>query len=101
MAKWADFCISSVRYDLCREHITDVVVRVDNGETIGSPVEWPRSQVISMIESAKTFVTITQGPDSKWRKGERVGVVVVGDMKYLRTDANAWKNDNLGELPEF
>jgi hypothetical protein len=99
--KWADYCISAVRYNSERMHIVKVMVHVDNGDTMGSEREWLRSEVVNAIENRKTFVTITKSGDGKWKKGEDVRVVTVSGPKYIRTDANSKASDNLGNLPEF
>jgi hypothetical protein len=101
MTKWADYCISAVRYNSEHTHIVKVKVHVDSGDQIGSPTEWPRSEVVFAIENRKTFVTITRSSDGKWSKGEDVRIITVGGVKYLRTDANSKASDNLGNLPEF
>lgn len=101
MAKWADYCISAVRYDAAHTHIVKVRVHVDSGESIGAATEETRSTVVSLIERGRTFVTIVLSSDGKWRKGEDVHIVTVNGVKYLRTDANSRAADNLGNLPEF
>jgi hypothetical protein len=101
MAKWADFCISAVRYNPEHTHIVKVRVHIDTGETIESATEWARSEVITAIGAGKTFVTITRTTDGKWSKGEDVRIITVNGEKYIRTDANSKASDNLGNLPEF
>jgi hypothetical protein len=100
MAKWADYCISAVRYD--GSHIERVRVHEDDGgDSIGSYTEWARSRVVSSIDGGKTFVTITKNSDGKWCKGKSVHVIKVNGVKYIRTDGNAKESDNLESLPEF
>ena len=101
MAKWADYCISAVRYNTEHTHIVKAKVHTDGGETIGSASEWMRSEVVDAIGRGKTFVTITRTSEGKWNKGEDVRVVTVNGVKYIRTDANSKASDNLGNLPEF
>ena len=101
MAKWADYGISEVRYNVARNHIVRVKVHEDKGDTIGRAEEWTRSQVVSAIERGKTFVTILKGSDNKWRKGQDIHVVTVNGVKYIRTDQNRTASDNLENLPEF
>ena len=100
MAKWADYCISAVRYNTERTHIVKVKVHIDNGDTIGNATEWTRSDVVTAIGAGKTFVTITS-TSGNWHKGEDVRSVTIGGVKYIRTDANSKASDNLGNLPEF
>lgn len=101
MDKWADYGISMVRYNDERTHIVKVQVREDKGDTLGSAEEWLRTQVVSALERGKTFVTILQSADGKWRKGQDVHIVIVKGVKYIRTDQNQKASDNLENLPEF
>ena len=101
MDKWADYGISKVQYNQQRNRIMKVEVREDNGDSFGSAMGWPRSQVVSAIESGKTFVTILKSSDGKWKKGQAVHVVIVNGVKYIRTDQNRKESDNLENLPEF
>lgn len=100
MAKWADYGISAVRYDVNHQRIEKVKVHKDNGDTIGSPSEWTRAQVVLTIEAGNTFVTILNQGGS-WRKGQNVHIVVINGVKYIRTDQNRQASDNLENLPEF
>lgn len=101
MAKWADYCISAVRYDSEHDHIDSVRVHPDNGDSIGSSSEWTRASVVSSIDSGKSFITITSGSDGKWHKGADVHIITVNGVRYLRTDNNSTGSDNLENLPEF
>ena len=53
MAKWADYCISAVRYNAEHTHIVKVKVHIDSGDTIGTATEWTRSEVVTAIECIK------------------------------------------------
>jgi len=53
MSKWADYGISAVRYNAEHKHIVQVRVHPDNGETIGSPSDQLRQDVISAIKKYK------------------------------------------------
>ncbi|MGG4011049.1 DUF3892 domain-containing protein [Bacillus smithii] len=100
--KWADYLISAVRYEdkNKKERIKVLKVHTDNGDKVGAGTDWLREDVISSIEEGYTYCTIYQ-KDGKWNKGAKVEIVIVDGSKYLRTDANKIKRDNLGELPEF
>jgi hypothetical protein len=101
MDKWADYGISHVRYDDDQTHIVKVKVREDTGDKLVNPKEWTREQVVSAIESGKTFVTILKGGDDKWQRGQDVHIITVDGVKYIRTDQNQEASDNLENLPEF
>jgi hypothetical protein len=98
--KWADYLISAVRYNDAETHIEKVKVRKDEGESVGQPSEWTRKKVIESLEAGYTFVTIFL-KDGTWKKGAKVGIVEIGDEKFIRTDSDATKEDNLEDLPRF
>jgi len=101
MEEWTDYGISKVRYNEERTHIVKVKVHEDKGDSIGGAEEWLRNQVVSAIESGKTFVTILEGNEGKWRKGQDVHIIIVNGIKYIRTDKNRKASDNFENLPEF
>ncbi len=98
--KWADFCITAVRYDARHEHIVAVRARADNGSTLEAEKEYTRQTVAEAIDRGTTYITVYEKA-GQWTHGARVEVIVVERVKYLRTDSNRTKFDNLGELPEF
>ena len=101
MAKWADYCISAVRYNAEHTHIVKVMVYPDNGDKLGNSSEWARLDVVNAIGQGNSFVTIYKNSNGNFDKGEDVRVVTVNGVKYIRTDANSKASDNLGNLPEF
>lgn len=101
MRKWADYCISAVRYSDAPRHIIRAKVHEDKGDTIGEAEEWTRLEIVKKIENGRTFVTIFKTENGKWRKGEDVHVIEIRGKKYIRTDKNEIEEDNLGSLPEF
>lgn len=100
MAKWADFGIFKVRYNADRTAIAEVEVRPDQGEGFGDVQRVARQGIVAAIEQGTTFVTVTSR-DGKFHKGEDVRVIVVQNVKYIRSDRNAVRGDNLGQLPEY
>ena len=99
--KWADYLISAVRYNAAETHIEKVRVHVDKGDKIGSASDWARSEVITRLEAGYSFVTIVLGSNDKWQLGATVQIVVIHGEKFIRTDADRTKEDNLGSLPRF
>jgi Protein of unknown function (DUF3892) len=99
--KWADYLISAVRYNVAGIHIEEVEVREDKGDEVGPPSAWKRSEVVSSLEAGNTFVTIVKDTNGEWDLGAEVGIVTVRGTKYIRTDADATAEDNLGNLPRF
>jgi hypothetical protein len=100
LAKWADYLISEVSYHDNRDYISQLKVHIDNGETVSSSSIWDKDKVVNYIENGYSFCTIYRD-NGKWSKGSEVVVIVVDGEKFLRTDANKKKQDNLEELPEF
>jgi hypothetical protein len=101
MAKWADYCISAVRYDDNETFIKKVEVMEDKGDTLGVKEIKTREWVIDKIEEGYSFVTTKKNDDGKWTKGEDVHIIKVNGKKYIRTDKNDTESDNLGNLPKF
>lgn len=100
MPKWADFVIIKVKYNRDRTQLEEVETRVDTGDALSSDPGWmTRQQVVEALPEV-TFVT-AYPKDGKWTRGEDVRVVTIRGEHFLRTDSNAVKADNLGELPEY
>jgi len=100
--KWADYLISAVQYDPTESHIEKVKAHTDNGDTVGVASVVSRSTVVQNIESGITYATITKdATNQKWLRGADVGVISVDGEKYIRTDRDRTKKDNLGQLPRF
>lgn len=98
-----DFCISAVRYNEKKEHITYVKVHerkvADKKWSIGRPRTVSRAFVADLIRLKKaSFETIVKRDDGLWYHGAHVHVI---DESYLSTDKNNSKRDNLSNLPEF
>ena len=99
MPKWADYCISAVKFEDKRVKIIAVDVREDLGETIDAAKRLSRSDVVAALERGHSFCTILKTSEGKWNKGADVHIVVIRGTKYIRTDKNSIEADNLGELP--
>jgi hypothetical protein len=101
MAKWADFVITKVKYDEDETQIAEVESRADTGDAIGSDASRvARQVVVAAIARGTTYATALLR-DGKWHKGEDVRVVTIHGERFLRTDNNATKADNLGSLPRY
>jgi hypothetical protein len=101
MSKWADYGVFRVKYDNDHTKIVEVEVRPDLGTSFGDARKMRRQDVVSAIdEQKKAFVTVYL-KDNQNKKGEDVRTVSVGNEKYLRTDNNSTRADNLGSLPEY
>jgi hypothetical protein len=101
MAKWADYCISGVRFNDKHTHIDKVRRLPDNGDSLGSSSEVSRQTVISELKDGTTYVTIFKDENQKWKKGRAVFIVSMNGVDYIKTVADNTTKDNLDELPEF
>jgi len=101
MAKWADYCISAVRYTQDGAKIALVRVHRDTGESISASEDMSRDRAISLLRAKSTFCTILKNSEGKWLKGADVSLVGSWPNEYIRTDKNNTTRDNLGSLPTF
>jgi hypothetical protein len=98
-----DFCISGIRYDEKKQHITFVKVHerqtTSQGWGLGPARIVPRAFVADLIRMNKaSFETVVKVENNKVRHGAHVHVI---DDVYLSTDRNSTKRDNLSNMPEF
>ncbi len=101
MSGQPDWWISAVRYDDDHSRIVQVkAYPVVNG-ALGVETLQTREAVVANIDAGKSYVTMYKGADGKWKRGAEVAVVLIEGEKFIRTDANKVKKDNLGNLPEF
>lgn len=101
MQKWADYLISAVRYNTEHTHIVQVLVHEDGGTTVGAGVIRTRQEVIVAIKKGSSFCTIYKGADGNWQKGQKVIIINVYGVEYIKTTDNGKASDNLENLPEF
>lgn len=98
--KWADYAIVGVSYGDGGKHILKVKILEDTGEKLTNEQIVTRPNVVSLLDGRKTIITAYQR-DGKWQKGDKVGIVEINRVKYIRTDGNKTEADNLGSLPLF
>ena len=101
MEKWADYLISGVKYNEQETHIDKVRRHEDLGDKVGPSQDVSRTTIVAQLDAGSTFATITKGSDGKWKLGATVRPITIDGVKYIRTDADRTKKDNLGELPRF
>jgi hypothetical protein len=101
MSKWADYCISAVRFNATHTHIDTVETRQDNGDTIGKAYHEPRQTVIANLKANYSYVTIFKNREGKWEKGQSVYIIKVHGTEFIKTVDNGKAVDNLDNLPEF
>lgn len=102
MEKWADFLISAVRYNTDHTHIEYLVIQADNGDTVAIPpyIE-SRRQIVGNIKKKLSYLTITRTKEGKWKQGQKVIIVKINEVEYIKTVENKTEDDNLENLPEF
>lgn len=98
--KWADYCISHVKYNPEKTHIVQVRVREDLGDKLANPIDWSRIDVLNSLKNGKSFCTIIEGTDD-WKKGAMVRKVIINNIEYIKTKRDSIENDNLGTLPQY
>jgi len=101
MSKWANYGISAVRYDRSHSRIAKLRIHRDDGEQIGSALSSTRQEVVDLIQTGFSFVTILEDSDGNWTKGQPVEIVEIGGVEFLKTESNDSEGDNLENLPEF
>lgn len=101
MAKWADYLISAVSYNSNHFHIDKVMAHVDNDTAVGDGEIYFRQSIIDAINKGTTFVTIYKNGNGQYNKGQKVFVINVNGVGYLKTVDNGVAADNLENLPEF
>ncbi|MDP3449478.1 MAG: DUF3892 domain-containing protein [Anaerolineaceae bacterium] len=101
MAKWADYCISAVKYDSDHSRIVECHVHEDKGDKIGTLFIETRMEIVAKLKRTITYCTIRENKDGNWKKGDNVIQYLLDGEYFIRTDGNQTKKDNLGELPEY
>ena len=101
MAKWADYLISAVRYNADHTHISQLKAHKDNDDTVGTGEVYERQAIVDAINNGTSFITVFKNSIGNWAKGQKVYVIKVQGVSYLKTVDNGKEEDNLENLPEF
>lgn len=88
--------IVAVRYDSSKSQITQVKCYFNGMEIIKT-----KQDIVADIDIMGYLYITAYRANGKWWKGADVHVVSVDGIKYIRTDRNTKKEDNLGNLQEF
>ncbi len=96
MAKWADYLISHVRKTKSGV-ITDVLLHIDNGDSVSAGTIMTEGEVIALLKRGYTIKTIIWGYP-KWNEGAIVGYVKGIHGEFLRTDRDKTARDNLDNM---
>jgi hypothetical protein len=101
MVKWADYQITSVRYNKEETHVIMVLAHADFDDKFGDSSIWGRHEVLEALNSRTTFITVTYDENNKPIKGALIEPVKIDDKYYIKTIPDNTKKDNLGGLPPF
>lgn len=101
MDKWADYCITGVKYHPRRTAINEVLVWDDMGPNLANARYVPRQAVVDALDGGATCVTAFVGTDGKYYRGQDVRVLNTTHGRFIRTDRDHILTDNLNRLPEY
>lgn len=85
MNKWADYGVSSVKYDADRRIAKYFRVHPDRGDHLGPPAEYDRPTIIDALKSGLSFVAV-ESEGSEWRKGRALTLETVRNAEFLSID---------------
>lgn len=101
MEKWADYCITGVKYHPRRSAINEVLVWDDTGLSLSNARKVSRQAVVDALGRGATCVTAFVGADGKYYRGQDVRVLNTVYGQFIRTDRDRILADNLNKLPEY
>ena len=93
MEKWADYCISAVRYDENYLHAAKLRVHADKGSSLGKEETWSRDKIIAKMDEGSNFTVVRNGHNGDWEKGPDIKIITVDEKRFLRTDEEIKKAD--------
>lgn len=98
-----DYVITQVSYDGDHSRITHVkrAEYDQDNNSFGSRSNVSRQNVVDSIEDGNQHYTVPPDGDGGYTWGDEVEIIRIDKEKFLRTDGNDVKEDNLGNLPEF
>ncbi len=101
MSDRADFYIEKVRYNKGRTRIIWVSVRQDSSSKLSGPHTMVRKKMVSLLREGKQFMTIFRNPEGKYRKGQKISVIQVKGVDYIRSDQDETEKDQIEDIPEY
>ena len=98
-----DYVLTKVRYDADHSRITHVkrAEYDSNANQFGTTSDQPRQTIVRSIEGGKEYYTVPPKRDGGYTWGDSVEVFSIDGEKFIRTDGNRVKEDNLENLPEY
>lgn len=85
-------------------HISEAKAFLSTIEGLKNPIKYSREEIIKSIDEKndKWYTCLLKDKDTGvryWERVSEINIVEIDDKKYIRTDENKKKSDNLGELP--
>jgi len=74
MNKWADYCVSQIKWNESGKRIEEFIIHEDNGDTLSSGINRDRKWVTQKINSSKTFCTVQYNEKGKWYKTSSIRI---------------------------
>ncbi len=93
MEKWADYCVSAVRYDENYLHAAKLRVHADKGTSLGKEETWTRDKIFAKMDEGSTFTVVRSTGDGNWDKGPDIKAISIGENRFLRTDDDLKESD--------
>lgn len=99
----AEYGIYEVHYDEDHSSIEEVHAKLIQDSKASGEYALSKDEVVNKIENNYKVVTLLKKDDGSgnWIIGAEVLVSVIDGQKYIKTEPNDKKEDNLGELPEY
>ena len=98
MAIWAFYLISCVKFDKDDMLIKKIVVHRDAEDGFGDMVFQKRDLVIRSWKMGKSYMTVHLKPNGGFRRGEKIKIVTIDGMDYIKLNDDDSPKDDLGEL---
>lgn len=83
------------------ERIVKVRAMERKADGLSPPEEYERIRVVESIAQGNNWYTCEKAEENKWERKAEIHVIEIDGEKFIRTDRNDIKSDNLGELPDF
>lgn len=100
--KWADYLIAKKQLNQLGTHIDKALCYPDRGDSLGTPIIWTRTEILTRMQSGYTFETAFKDRRTgKFTRGAKVVRCVVNGRAYIKTEPDGIEEDNLDELPDL
>jgi len=86
MTERAEYYVEKVKYSRDHSHIVWVLVRQDKDGKLQPGKNMLRKTMLGLIKTGKQFMTIYRTEEGKYRKGEKVTLIQVKGVDFMRTD---------------